>query len=317
MFSIIIPLYNKTAYITKTINSVLSQTFQEYELIIVNDGSTDDGLNKVMVYNDFRIKIIDQPNGGVSNARNNGVKAAKYDYISFLDADDWWNKDFLKELSLLISKYSEAAIYATNYYIVKNGVCKKAKIGVASGYTAGYINYFDVYAKTLCMPVWTGAVVIKKKTYIELNGFKDELKLGEDFDLWVRVALRYKIAFLNIPLSYYNQDVEIKNRGVVADKIYIKEEHIIFNLDYLSIEEKTNEPLKLLLDQLRVYTLLRYRLQNAYPNEVKSIISKVDFSTLGLKYRFYYICPVSVLKTYFDILKLGSKLKNAFKKTIK
>ena len=110
MFSVIIPLYNKAAYIEKAINSVLAQNFKEFELIIVNDGSTDDSFSKLTVicnrlsvenpeiFN--KIKIVQQENQGVSTARNNGVKIAKYDYIAFLDADDWWESTFLEEMKM-------------------------------------------------------------------------------------------------------------------------------------------------------------------------------------------------------------------------
>ena len=95
MFTVVIPLYNKANYIEKAINSVLNQTFTEFEIIVVNDGSTDESLEKIGHFKDARLKIINQENAGVSTARNNGVKEAKYDYVAFLVADDWWDEHFL------------------------------------------------------------------------------------------------------------------------------------------------------------------------------------------------------------------------------
>lgn len=92
-FSIVIPLYNKEKSITTTINSVLNQTCGDFELIIVNDGSTDTSLEIVQSIKDERIRIINQKNGGVSSARNQGIIEAKFDWIAFLDADDLWEKD--------------------------------------------------------------------------------------------------------------------------------------------------------------------------------------------------------------------------------
>ena len=99
MFSIIIPLYNKAPYIAKAIQSVAAQTYKEFELIVIDDGSTDESLEKLRVLStelgeknpEFiaKLKIVEQQNQGVSNTRNNAVKLAKYDYIAFLDADDW------------------------------------------------------------------------------------------------------------------------------------------------------------------------------------------------------------------------------------
>src|ERR1022692_3824950 len=117
-FSVVIPLYNKAAYISTAIESVLNQDYLEFELIIVNDGSTDRSLEIIRLINDSlkeQFRIINQSNSGVSTARNNGVKAANYNFIAFLDADDWWDKDFLKEMNVLIVNYNEAGIYASNY----------------------------------------------------------------------------------------------------------------------------------------------------------------------------------------------------------
>src|ERR1041385_1644883 len=111
MFSVVIPLYNKSTHVVKTINSVLNQTFEIFELIVINDGSTDDGPDKVKGFSDKRIRLINQTNAGVSQARNKGVDLASYEYIAFLDADDWWDIHFLEEMKGLIEKYSEAALY--------------------------------------------------------------------------------------------------------------------------------------------------------------------------------------------------------------
>ncbi len=299
MFSIIIPLYNKAPYVAKAIDSVLNQTFREFELIVVDDGSSDNSLEEVCKFTDSRLKVITQDNAGVSTARNNGVKLAKYPYICFLDADDWWDNLFLAEMQRLINEYPDAGIYGTNYYIVKNGNNRIVPVGVSEGLEDGIIDYCKVYAKTLCMPLTSISVCIPKKVFDEENGFKPNLKLGEDFDLWVRIALKHPVAFLNKPLAYYNQDVEQQSRGVIHDKIYEPEIHFIFNLDYLSEYENQNAGLKLLLDKLRVYTLFRYRLQGAYKKEYNREIAKVNFSNLSLNERMKHTLPISFYKLNF------------------
>ena len=125
------------------------------------------------------------------------------------------------------------------------------------------------------------------------------MKLGEDFDLWIRVAIKHSVAFLNKPLANYNQDVEEVFRGVVQNKIYIPETHFIFNLDYLSEYELTNSDLKELLDLLRVYTLERYRLKQAYTTLVKKEIDKVDFSQQRLMVKLLYFLPVPLLLVWY------------------
>ena len=309
MFSVIIPLYNKAAYIERAIQSVLSQTFQKFELIVVDDGSTDDPFAQLSVISQQlsvdvpeiykKIRVFQQQNQGVSTARNNGVKLAKYDYIAFLDADDSWELTYLEEMKGLIATYPNAGIYGSSYFIVKNGKKRIAPIGVEKNFDRGLINYCQVYSKTLCMPLWTGATIIRKSIFDLENGFNPRLKLGEDFDLWIRVAIKHSVAFLNKPLANYNQDVEEVFRGVVQNKIYIPETHFIFNLDYLSEYELTNSDLKELLDLLRVYTLERYRLKQAYTTLVKKEIDKVDFSQQRLMVKLLYFLPVPLLLVWY------------------
>ncbi len=324
MFSIIIPLYNKAPYIAKAIQSVASQTYQEYELIVIDDGSTDDSLEELRVTSFelgeknpelyAKIKIFEQPNQGVSTTRNNGVKLAKFPYICFLDADDWWEPTFLEEMKTVIEEFPDAGIYGSGYYKVRNEQFIPAKIAVPASFKSGYIDYFKTYAHNMWMPLWTGSVIIPKTIFNELNGFKPQLKLGEDFDLWVRIALKYKVAFLNKQLSNYNQDVEVNTRGVIQDKLYEPKIHFIFNLDYLEVEELKNKDLKKLLDLLRLYTLLRYRLQNAQKDLVKRQIEKVDFSNQNKSFWLLYNAPIWSINHYYGILKQLYVTTKIFKK---
>ena len=105
LFSVVIPLYNKRDYIKETIESVLLQTYTDFEIIVVNDSSTDDSLAIVQSFNDSRIRIYTKPNGGVSDTRNYGLKKALGEYICFLDADDLWTSEYLYNLHCIILKY--------------------------------------------------------------------------------------------------------------------------------------------------------------------------------------------------------------------
>jgi glycosyltransferase, group 2 family len=301
MFSVIIPLYNKAPYVAKAIESVLGQTYRDFEVIVIDDGSTDQSLEVAKIFENKSITIVSQPNSGVSTARNNGVKLAKYPYICFLDADDWWHPTFLEEMKRLITDFSDAGIYGSGYYIVKNGQERIAPIGVPQGFERGIIDYCEVYAKILCMPLTSISVAIPKHIFDEEEGFKSKLKFGEDFDLWIRIALKHKVILVNKPLAYYNQDVDVNNRGVAVHKIYSPENHYIFNLDYLYDNEKNNHRLKILLDKLRVYILLKYRMQKAFPKEYNAEIKKVDFSVQPLGVRLQYYLPVWFLKQYYGL----------------
>lgn len=127
MISVVIPLYNKAHTIVNTLNTVFAQTYQDFEVVIVNDGSTDNSVEVVQQhFNDKRIRIIHQKNAGVSVARNRGVDESKGDYIAFLDGDDEWHPDYLSIINDTISKYPQAGMICTGGLI---GNKKKSKQG--------------------------------------------------------------------------------------------------------------------------------------------------------------------------------------------
>ncbi|OJV33056.1 MAG: hypothetical protein BGO29_14535 [Bacteroidales bacterium 36-12] len=317
MFSIIIPLYNKEKYIAKAIQSVLAQTFQEYELIIIDDGSTDNSYQIAKKTTDptqardaLRIPhstLITQENSGVAITRNRGVELAQYDYIAFLDADDWWAPTYLEEMKMLIKEFPDAALYTSSYYSVKNNQNRPAKIGVPNDFIKGYFDYFKVYANSHWMPVWTGATILRKDKYLEMNGFKPHLKLGEDFDLWVRIALKYKVALLNKPLTYYNQDVEQAARAI--GKLHNPNTHMLWNLEYLEAEEKKNPDLKQMLDNLRTYGLFPYYLNKETRELAKQELAKVDWERQPKAVQKKYRHPIVWLKVQQKIMWFASRIK--------
>ena len=318
MFSIIIPLYNKAPYIAKALQSIVNQTYKKFELIVINDGSTDNSLEVAKIALEqtasLDYQLIDQPNAGVSTARNNGVKIAKYDYIAFLDADDWWKSTFLEEMKMLIEDFPDAGIYGSSYYKVKRGKYIPAQIGVEENFERGYFDYIHAYTISPWMPLTSISVVVPKSIFNQMQGFKPQLKLGEDFDLWIRIALQYKTALLNNPLTYYNQDVDVQNRAV-GGRIHKPEEHMLFALTELYEKEKTNPQLKQMMDRLRVYSLLPYYLNKSTRNETKKEIARVDWSKQSKQtYRQYNKAPITFLKAKQYFLKIGVKIKNKITK---
>ena len=298
-FSVIIPLYNKAPYVAKAIQSVLAQTFKDFELIVVDDGSKDESAEIVakIIEGHPNCRLIKQDNVGVSIARNNGVVLSQGEYLCFLDADDWWEPTFLEEMSKLIMVFPEAGIYGTNYTIVNETKHKTrvAPIGVEVGFEKGYINYCQVYAKTLAMPLTSISVAIPRPIFDEMHGFPKGIKLGEDFLLWIRIALKYKVALLNKPLAYYNQDVDVDDRGVKV-RGYDADGFMTFHFGQFEEEEKANLDLKVLLDRLRVYSLMRFRSENVCREHVKEEIRKVDFRNVKRIYQFYYKAPYPLVR---------------------
>jgi glycosyltransferase involved in cell wall biosynthesis len=318
-YSVIIPLYNKAPYVAKAINSVLVQTYTDYEMVIMDDGSQDGSFDVAQKAIEGRgnCHLYRQQNEGVSMARNNAVALSKAEHLCFLDADDWWEPTFLEEMSKLIEAYPDAGIYGTNYTIVNETKRKTrvANIGVEQGFEKGYIDYCKVYAKTLAMPLWTGAVCVPRKVFDEMQGFPKGIKLGEDFLLWIQIALKYRVAFLNKPLSYYNQDVDVANRGV--GKLHNPQHHMLWNLDFLSEYEKTNPEYKQLIDNLRTYELLPYYLSKEYHDAAKQELAKVDWGRQSDKMRKQYEQSLFSLRSEYRIRQLCSRGKQWLYKVLK
>lgn len=302
-FSIIIPLYNKAPYVEKALNSVIEQTFRDFELIVVDDGSSDDSFRVAQVFlekSGLEYQLIHQNNAGVSTARNNGVSASHGDYLCFLDADDWWASTFLERMDCLIKEYPDAGLYGTNYYYVKDG---RQRVSVTTAET-GYIDYCKVYAVKMQMPIWTGAACMPRSTFIEMRGFEPGLKLGEDFCLWIKVALQYKVVFLNEPLSFYFQDSDATWR--LVSKLHNPKVHMLWNLRHLEDEEARNPDYKSLIDTLRVYSLLPYYLSRQYRGAAIQELAKVDWSKQPKKTRLLYRIPVPILRIRRALFRFGS-----------
>lgn len=206
MISIIVPLYNKTTHITNTINSILYQTFHKYEIIIVDDGSTDDSIEKVMAINDEKIRLIRQQNSGVSAARNRGIKEAKYDLIAFLDADDEWKPDYLDTQYRLTRKYPECSVFACNYEFkhpdgnISQTIIKKLPFKGIDGILS---NYFEV-AGCSHPPICSISIMVRKSAIENIGGFPVGIKSGEDLLTWARLAANYKIAYSRKALAIFN-----------------------------------------------------------------------------------------------------------------
>lgn len=313
-FSVIIPLYNKAPYVTKAIGSVLAQTFTDYELIIIDDGSKDDSFDvaRKAIEGHGHCRICKQENSGVSVARNNGVAISRGDYLCFLDADDWWEPDFLMEMSRLIEEFPDAGIYGTNYTIVNETKHKTrvAEIGVEEGFERGYINYCQAYAKTMYMPLTSISVAIPRSVFDEMKGFPKGIKLGEDFLLWIHIALKYKVAFLNKPLALYNQDVEVENRA--RHHLHPPENHMLWYLNDLQVFERENVDYKVLVDRLRVYSLQYYLLDKRYEKDARAELAKVEWQQQPRSAFLLCHSPFWALKIREKIYKMLSAIKNVF-----
>jgi glycosyltransferase involved in cell wall biosynthesis len=207
MFSVIIPLYNKEQYVAQTLRSILDQTYQNFEIIVVDDGSTDNSVAEVRKFHDGRIRIISQQNGGVSVARNRGIAEAKYNLIAFLDADDLWEKDFLETLVKLEQKYPQCSVFALNYTILSyNNTIRPLIInGLPERFQDGIMNnYFQIASKSdpiLC----ASSIMVRKHAIEAIGGFPIGIRAGEDLLTWARLAARFDIAYSIEPKAIFNR----------------------------------------------------------------------------------------------------------------
>jgi len=214
LFSVVIPLYNKEKYIKRTINSVLKQTFQNFEIIVVNDGSTDNSLSVVKSIKDKRIKIFNQKNLGVSNARNKGIKKAKGEYIAFLDADDKFLNNYLETIAQLIIKYPNNGFFGTAFKKVyknnNNEICT-FNFNKNSKKTFIVKDLISAVVKNKKFFIHISSIVIKREMFDEIGYFyahSTKNLLGativEDFELIIKIAYKYPLVYSNnIGCIYY------------------------------------------------------------------------------------------------------------------
>lgn len=206
MFSIIIPLYNKENLILNTLSTVLAQSYQDYEIVIVNDGSTDNSVAEVEKVKDLRIRLIHQQNAGVSAARNRGVEEAKGELIAFLDADDAWDPEYLETQYRLSRQYPDCTVFACNY-VFRDTAGKTIPTILRrlpfSGEDGILVNYFEVACYSH-PPLWTSAVIVRKAALQSIGGFPVGVKSGEDLLTWARLSIKGRIAFCKRPLAIYN-----------------------------------------------------------------------------------------------------------------
>lgn len=201
MISIIIPLYNKERTIRTTINSILSQDFANYEIIIVNDGSTDDGPKIIENIKSEKIIIIHQNNKGPSAARNAGVNKAKGDWVIFLDADDYFEPNALSHYNNLIRTEKRCNFFCCNYYILND----KNKYLYSKNYKKGYVrNNFFAWCSGLCMPR-AGAAMYKRELLLT-TPFKDHLHRYEDAENIFALMRKEPIYRSPVPVMTYYCD---------------------------------------------------------------------------------------------------------------
>ena len=214
--SVVIPLYNKQNSIAVTLQSVLAQTYTNYEIIVVDDGSTDDSANvaeatlrECKVYGvECRGRVIRKANGGVCSARNRGIQEARYDYVALLDGDDLWDEHYLEEQVKLIQDFPEANLWGINFAERSNGeLIRKLPTGLPEGYRGYVENYFQIPGRISDL-YCSSSVVIQKEVFDKVGYFDERIKYAEDSDMWFRIIATYPVVFYDRYMAFYQYDAE-------------------------------------------------------------------------------------------------------------
>ena len=189
MFDVVISLYNKEKFVGATIESVLAQTFGDWRLMVVDDGSTDKGAEVVRRFGDPRISLIQQKNQGVGPARNAGIHAGKAEWIAFLDADDLWNADHLAELDALRRKFPEAALIGCGFARFSGDPAPRAHSGGGERRLARYFAESALGRELF----FTSSAAVRRSAFATVGDF-EPLPGNEDVEMWARLALHGPVA---------------------------------------------------------------------------------------------------------------------------
>lgn len=295
-FSIIIPLYNKESYIRETLNSVLAQTYTNYEIIIINDGSTDKSLEIAQSFSDKRLRFIDQDNQGLSIARNNGIKAAKSEFIAFIDADDLWKVNHLQQLYNLIKDYPDKAVYGTGYMLMKSKkVFHRAVFNNLPEHFRGVVPNFFNHSMQHCI-AWVSSICIPKKILEELNYFDPDIFSEQDTDLYIRIALNDYDYVLDNTLA-----TAIHNRTMADNLSNFKTKLTIPKLLYAYKDiEANNVLLKRYIDLNRFSTAVFFKLSSKKKLE-KELKKSIDKKSLTMLQCLILISPNFLVRIIFYI----------------
>lgn len=281
--SVVIPVYNGEKFLSEAIESVINQTYSNWEIIVVNDGSTDGSIDILSNYNrklSWKFYVINQKNYGPSIARNRAITKAKGEYIAFLDSDDTWLPEKLKkQVEFLELNRNIVLVYSDCYIIDSNGSMEEN-------------NYFyrtkPFKGKTLhnllnnnFIP--TSTVILRRRILNDIGLFNIKFRISQDYDLWLRIAEKYTIDFLDEPLAKYRFHTEGISRNV----------ELMVNEDF---------------------QILKYWL-NKNPDLKRELKKQIKFKRAHLHYQkvLYYYHNYKIRKAIIEFIKWGLCICNLLK----
>lgn len=297
-FSVVISVFNKEKYIAETLKSVLAQTFTDFEVVILNDGSTDNSEAEILKFNDPRIRYFSKENQGASVARNFTIQQAKAKYIALMDADDYWYPFYLEEQNILIIEFPNESVFATATEIKRNGKVFKNSYSLPTiANNAVIVDYFE--ASQLDSVLLSISTVLKKEVFENVGWYDPKIKSGEDTDLYVRIGLKYKVVFSPKVCATY-----VVRKNSLFQSVKKFEEKA--NFEAYEAFEKDNPALKKFLD-LNRYSLCILAKMEGNKEAFKKNFQKINQENLSKKQQF-------LLRQNKTILKYLSKTKDNLEK---
>lgn len=304
-FSVVISVYNKEKYISNTLESVLNQTFQDFEIVILNDGSTDNSEMEILAFKDNRIRFFSEDNRGAGAGRNYVIKKAQGDYIALLDADDYWYPFYLEEQLRLITKYPEAYVFATSSEIKRKEKTFQRSYSInLKNKNDLKLNYFK--ASLLDSILHSSSTVLKKEVFENVGFYDPNIKSGQDTDLYVRIGLNYNIIFSpKVCVSYL----------IISNSLFHTTKKIVDKADFKVYEKFENENinLKIFLD-LNRYSLCLLAKMEGNTKAFQENLNKINKDFLNKKQRFLlkqnkYTLAL-LFKTKKSLANLGIRLSS-------
>jgi glycosyltransferase involved in cell wall biosynthesis len=309
MISIVIPLYNKERSIVSTIESVFIQTYKDWELIIVDDGSTDKSLQAVegfirgLKVENWRLKIVSKPNGGVCSARNRGIIEAKGEFVALLDGDDLWDKEYLTEQVKMIRDFPEAAMWGINFAEVNKGkLVRSLRTALPDGYRGYVENYFQMNGRISDL-FCSSSVIIRKEVFNKLGMFDERIKYAEDTDMWWRIIATNPVAFYDKYMVFYRYDAE--NRALKRERRL--RNYLPYYIDkyqtpiYQSNKVFYRRANHWAASQIRSYF---FSLDKEDRADALEAVKKIDYAEVPFKYRLLYKWPYVLAKVINKLDKL-------------
>ena len=283
--SVVIPSYNRAECIEKAIDSVLEQTVDDIEIILVDDGSTDNTREIVLNKYGDQVRYVYQENQGIPGARNTGIKNARGDYIAFLDSDDYWRPGKLERQMSLAEEHPEYGLLASRCDKIQcAGHIKKPNRPLSYQSRRGKSGWVlnDLFQANF---IRTSAVIIRRDCFDKVGLFDEKLKQTDDYDLWLRMAAEYQVGFINEFLTVY-----VDNPNGISGDGLIGRLDCLYALEKSYLKQKIPEKLYNLRMAQNYFAVGRHYLQRGDREKGLAFLKKARrMAPLHLKYIVYFI----------------------------